>query len=408
LAFAQRSEKHMTIAVIGAGPAGLSMALMLARQGRRPVVFERFDQPGPVGAGFMLQPTGLHVLKTLGLTAGIERLGQPITRLFGREARRGRIVLDVHYGALDRSKPSQTSAALGVLRASLFDVLYEACIKEGVTFESSREVTAAQDGLLSGSSGQPLGTFDLIIDASGARSPIARTLPATGLFGGRRDLEWGALWCTVPWPAEDFDRQALEQVYQGAERMIGVLPSGHGRSDPSERATFFWSLKAADYPAWRAQGLEAWKDEARGLWPRVDRVLANIDDPETLTLARYGHHTLDYPVASRLAVIGDAAHSTSPQLGQGVNMALLDARALATALESGVDLHTALDAYARARRWHLRLYQALSLGFTPFYQDDGRLRPWIRDHVLGKLARLPLADQLLAATVSGLLLDPRD
>lgn len=398
----------MTIAVIGAGPAGLGIALMLARQGRSPVVFERFDQPGPVGAGFMLQPTGLHVLAGLGLSAELATLGQPIERLFGREARRGRIVLDVRYQALGRSKAPHTSAALGVLRASLFDVLYEACVSAGVAFESSNEITAAQDGLLSGPGGRSLGTFDLIIDASGARSPIARPMPATGLFGARRDLEWGALWCTVPWPGDDFDRHALEQVYRGADRMIGVLPSGHRRGDPSERATFFWSLKAADYPAWRSGGLEAWKAEVRSLWPRVDPVLAHINDPGALTLARYGHHTLDHPVASRLAVIGDAAHSTSPQLGQGVNMALLDARALATALEASRDLNTALEAYARARRWHIRLYQALSLGFTPFYQDDGRIRPWIRDHLLGKLARLPLADRLLAGTVSGLLLDPRD
>lgn len=384
------------------------MALMLARQGFRPIVFERFERPGPVGAGFMLQPTGLNVLKTMGLSTEIERLGQPIKRLFGREARHGRIVLDVRYGALDGSKPSQSHSALGVLRASLFDVLYDACLNEGVTFESSTDVTAALDGRLYGPNGRSLGSFDLVIDASGARSPIARALPATGLFGSRRDLEWGALWCTVPWPGDDFDQQALEQVYRSADRMIGVLPSGCRRDDPSGRATFFWSLKAADYAAWRSGGLEAWKDEVRRLWPRIDPVLTQIHDPETLTLARYGHHTLDYPVASRLAVIGDAAHSTSPQLGQGVNMALLDARALARALAESRDLQTALDAYARARRWHIRLYQALSLGFTPFYQDEGRIRPWIRDHLLGKLARLPLADRLLAGTVSGLLLDPRD
>ncbi|MFN3878183.1 MAG: FAD-dependent oxidoreductase [Brevundimonas sp.] len=112
-------------------------------------------------------------------------------------------------------------------------------------------------------------------------------------------------------------------------------------------------------------------------------------------------------MADRLAIVGDAAHSTSPQLGQGVNMGLLDAHALCDAIGGHPDLGAALSAYARERRWHLRLYQALSLGFTPFYQADGRVRPWIRDHILGKAARLPFAPRLLAATVSGLLLDPR-
>lgn len=393
----------MTIAIVGAGPAGLAVALLLARQGRRPVVFERFDQPRPVGAGFMLQPTGLHVLDGLGLTPQIEALGQPVRRLFGREARRGRIVLDVTYDTLRPSRP-----ALGVLRAAVFDVLYRACLAEGVDFQPATEVTAADDGRLTGARGQALGRFDLVIDASGARSSIARALPASGPFGRRRDLQWGALWTTAPWPGGDFDPHALEQVYRGASRMIGVLPSGRRPGETEPTATFFWSLKADDHPDWRASGLEAWKAEVRSLWPRVDPVLDAIADPEALTLARYGHHTLDRPVGPRLAVIGDAAHSTSPQLGQGVNMALLDARALAQALEATDDLSEALSAYVRARRWHLRLYQALSLGFTPFYQADGRIRPWIRDHILGKVARLPLADRLLAGTVSGLLLDPRD
>jgi len=90
-----------------------------------------------------------------------------------------------------------------------------------------------------------------------------------------------------------------------------------------------------------------------------------------------------------------------------VNMGLLDARALADSLTAHADLETALNAYARRRRWHIRLYQALSLGFTPFYQSDGRVLPWVRDHGLGRLARAPGAARVLAATVSGLLLDPR-
>jgi 2-polyprenyl-6-methoxyphenol hydroxylase-like FAD-dependent oxidoreductase len=361
------------------------------------VVHERFDRPAPVGAGFMLQPTGLHVLDHMGLTPAVEALAQPIDRLFGREARRGRIVLDVAYGDLRRPR-----TALGVHRATVFQVLYDACRDAGVVFETGREIVAAADGRLTDASGLTGPRFDLVIDASGARSSVARSLGVR-----RRELDYGALWGTVPWPGAPFQETALEQVYRGAAKMIGVLPCGARPGDPARLATFFWSLKAWDHAAWRASGLEAWKAEVLSLWPEVETVLADIPDPDHLTFARYGHHTLPRPAAARLAVIGDAAHSTSPQLGQGVNMGLLDAFALDRALADGGDLDAALSAYAAARRWHVRLYQALSLGFTPFYQADGRLLPWVRDHVLGKVARLPLAPRLLAATVSGLLLDPR-
>jgi 2-polyprenyl-6-methoxyphenol hydroxylase-like FAD-dependent oxidoreductase len=65
-----------------------------------------------------------------------------------------------------------------------------------------------------------------------------------------------------------------------------------------------------------------------------------------------------------LAFIGDAAHRASPQLGQGANMALFDALALARALHQN-PLDDALPRYAQTRRWHVRLYQTLSAVFTP-------------------------------------------
>jgi len=386
-----------SIAIIGAGPAGLAAAQMLARQGRHVIVFERFEQAGPVGAGFMLQPTGLAVLDDLGLTPAVEAMAQPIDHLFGREFRRGRVVLDVRYADLKRPRP-----ALGVHRAALFDVLYRACVEAGVRFETGREMVVAEGGRLTDVRGVSTTAFDLVIDASGARSRIAAAHGAAP-----RPLAWGALWATVPWPGEPFDARALQQVYRGASKMVGVLPVGARPGSPDRLATFFWSLRTEDHAAWSAAGLDAWKAEVRALWPDTAGLLEALTDPDQLTLARYGHHTLARPVADRLAIIGDAAHSTSPQLGQGVNMGLLDAWSLTQALSSHADLPAALSAYAAARRWHVRLYQALSLGFTPFYQADDRFLPWIRDHFLGRAARLPLSPRLLAATVSGLLLDPR-
>lgn len=105
-------------------------------------------------------------------------------------------------------------------------------------------------------------------------------------------------------------------------------------------------------------------------------------------------------------MIGDAAHSTSPQLGQGANMALLDAAALANALARSPDIETALAAYVESRRRHVRLFQALSYLFTPFYQSDSTLLPLLRDRLVATIARVPPAPQLLAAMVAGTVVDP--
>jgi 2-polyprenyl-6-methoxyphenol hydroxylase-like FAD-dependent oxidoreductase len=392
----------LCVAICGAGPTGLASAILLKRAGHNLVVAERFEAAAAVGSGLMLQPTGLAVLAAMGLEGEMRAHGRAISHMGGRTAS-GRLVLDVGYDAL-----APGLCALAVHRSALFGVLLQAAQREGVAIEPGFEVVALKRGsdhrpCLVSASGAKLGPFDLVIDAAGARSPLA------GLCGPvrRRELAFGALWATLPWPGVPFAPDRLEQRYRRADQMAGVLPVGRRHGEMGEVATFFWSLRPADYPAWRAGGLDAWKRDVLDLWPQTAPLLDAITSPDDLTLARYGHHTLARPFAERLVVIGDAAHATSPQLGQGANMGLLDALALARALEAHGDIAKALAAYARARRLHVRLYQTLSLAFTPFYQSDSRILPAVRDLMLAPTVRVPGVPRLLAAMVSGLLADPR-
>lgn len=87
-------------------------------------------------------------------------------------------------------------------------------------------------------------------------------------------------------------------------------------------------------------------------------------------------------------------------------MALLDAAALAHALEKGSGLDDALADYARSRRNHVRLFQALSWMFTPFYQSDSSVLPFVRDRLVATIAKVPPAPQFLAAMVAGTVIDP--
>ncbi len=388
----------LDIAICGCGPAGLASALFLSRQGHRITLFERFASPAPLGSGLLLQPGGQAVLEALGLLAEIRALGRPVQRLYGKETRSGRVVLDVPYAPL-----GDGAHAIGVHRAALFGVLYRAVQAECLPIETNVEIVGierAQDGRprLQLANGHTRGPFDLVVDALGSRSAIAESL-----FGPRlhSPLSWGALWASLPWPANGFDQTTLEQRYARANRMIGVLPIGRRAAGGPEEAAFFWSLKAADLARWQAAGLDPWKDEVRALWPETTPLLAAITDPSQLVFASYGHHTLTLPVADRLAILGDAAHATSPQLGQGANMALLDAAALAAAVLDADNLSTALAVYARKRRWHVRLYQALGAVLTPFYQSDSAVLPVMRDQAFGVISSLPGGAKLLASLVAG-------
>lgn len=394
--------KTLDIAIAGAGPAGLAVALYLKRAGHRVTVFERFDKPAPVGSGLILQPTGLTILNDLGLLPDILALGARIERLYGADARSGRTVLDVRYDALKGGR-----FGLAVHRAALFGVLFEAARAEAIPIETGTELDGVGVGsagaTLLAKSGRRLGTFDLVVDATGARSPLKRHAAQPS---EPKPLQYGAFWASLDWRGAGFDPLALLQRYDRASVMIGVLPIGRPAPAASDMAAFFWSLKPADADAVRAAGIDVWKEQVAGLWPECAGYLAQIDSFDQLSLARYGHHTLVPPAGPRLAVIGDAAHSTSPQLGQGANMALLDARGLANALATTSSVEDALDVYVRARSLHVRVFQALSFAFTPFYQSDSTALPFIRDRLVSTIARMPPAPQFLAAMVAGTVVDP--
>jgi 2-polyprenyl-6-methoxyphenol hydroxylase-like FAD-dependent oxidoreductase len=393
--------RRLDVAVAGAGPAGLAVALYLRHAGHRVTIFERFERPHPVGSGLMLQPTGQAVLADLGLLDRVLKLGQRLDRLSGTDSRSGRTVLDVRYENL-----SADSFGLGIHRAALFDTLFGAVRAALIDLVGGYGVTGidiagSKAWLIAGSRRE--GPFDLVVDALGSSS----TLREQSLRSGRsRRLAYGAIWATVPWLANGFDKCALQQRYRQSSVMIGVMPVGRQAEDGPELGTFFWSLKPTDYDGLKAKGIDAWKGEVFGHWPETRLLLEPVASFEQMTLARYTHHTMGPPVAEALAFVGDSAHATSPQLGQGANMALLDAKALAVALAHEPTIADALQSYARMRRWHVRLYQMMSLTLTPMYQSDSRVLPWLRDAMVSTLGRVPPMPRVLAAMVAGGLLNP--
>ena len=185
----------MRAAVIGSGIAGLSAAAHLSRAGHEVTIFERFETPRPIGAGLLLQPSGLSALDRLGLRSEAEARGARVSRLIGRTPK-GRPVLDLRYAD---GKPGDIG--IGIHRASLFTLLHDAAREAGGGWRSGAGVTEIRDmetaPRLILESGEETEPFDLAIVSDGAHSALRHAVCPQA----REQLyPWGAVWAIRPDP----------------------------------------------------------------------------------------------------------------------------------------------------------------------------------------------------------------
>ncbi|MEH6566378.1 MAG: NAD(P)/FAD-dependent oxidoreductase [Halopseudomonas sp.] len=383
-------------AIAGCGTAGLTAAIALARLGHRVTLFERSAEPRAVGAGILLQPSGIRVLEALGLQQQVRARASRVDRLDGRNLQ-GRLVMDVSYGTLQ-----QDAHGLGVHRANLLQVLYQAALAADVEIAHNADICDLSDPCASKLSvtlanGATCSGFDALVIANGTQSILRGKLPVRQSV---RAYPWGALW-QIGHDASIAPSNALRQRYDNAQIMIGLMPSGLFPGTESPCQSFFWSLKIADHTAWQHQPLEDWKHRVCELWPETETQLASLQQHEQLQLAVYADVRMQRWNHGRVAVIGDAAHGMSPQLGQGANLALIDGWHLAAAVQADQDLTHAFANYSRARRAHLRFYQLASRALTPLFQSDKRYGV-LRDNLFRLANALPYSRHQALRTVAGI------
>ena len=375
-------QPTLRVAVAGAGFAGLATACMLARSGHSVTVLEKVAKPESVGAGILVQPSGLAAMRALGIHDEVVAHGAKVDHLLG-VTRRQWPVINVRY---ERWQPE--SFGLGLHRGVLFDALWrraQACGVNLVTGHEARDLAALQ------------ADHDLVVIADGTRSSLRGQ---TGLACSDRLYPWGAVWAVLRDPQQQYG-STLWQWYRGARQMLGIMPTGLAPGGEGHVVSLFWSLRADQYPAWREAGLDAFKREVLALHAGCEGLLDQINSLDDLTWARYHDVVMPSYNTDSCVVVGDAAHATSPQLGQGTNLALLDAVVLCDCLKQGLPLAQALEQYTQLRRRHLHFYGQASRWLTPLFQSDLWLLPWLRDLFMNLGSGLPVMGTLTRQTLVG-------
>ena len=169
--------------------------------------------------------------------------------------------------------------------------------------------------------------------------------------------------------------------------MAGFLPTGRGA------VSLFWSVRLDRIPAVRAAGLGAFAADLVSLAPPAAALLDGLGSLEELLPAAYREVHVPRWHDGELVLVGDAAHALSPQLGQGANLALLDAAALADAPD--------LAAYERSRRPTAAFYAFGSRALNVVFQNDRRIWAWPRDRLMRPATRIGWIRRRMLETLIG-------
>lgn len=375
-------------AVVGFGPAGGALALMLARMGRRVTLFERAPQLGPVGAGILLQPSGQAVLRKLGLLERVAERSERIEMLHAVQAS-GRTMVRLRY---DGALPD--AVAYGVHRGVLFETLRKAATEAGVDIRVGHEIVDVRESptgaTLVDHGGVTFGPFDMAALCDGSRSRLRQTVDPTAQAAA---YDYGALWAVGPCTQV---RGYLHQTVAGTRLLCGVLPIADAR------ATLFWGMRADQFEALRQSSFADFRDEVLRLCPQAEEIFAGFHSFEQATLARYAHAAPRKLFTAHTVLVGDAAHAMSPHLGQGANLALVDADVLTHSLARSATLTAAFERYTAATRDRVRFYSRLSRVLSPFFQGGGFVLGLGRDIALPLMTLVPPLRRQMELSLAGL------
>lgn len=328
----------MKAVIIGAGMGGMSAAIALEQIGVETQVFERVRENKPVGAAISVWSNGVKCLNYLGLADETAALGGIVETMS---------YLDGHTGAtMCRFSMQPLIDDVGqrpypIARAELQLMLMEHYGMDKIRF--GMKMVAVEDR-----SDAAVATFadgtavsaDIVIGADGANSITREYIlggPVSRRYAGYVNVN-GLV------PVDDDIGPATEwTTYVADGQRVSVMPVAGDR--------FYFFFDVVEPPGGECGDIRTMLRERFTGWaPGVQRLIGNLDPTTTNRVEIFDLDPFHEWVKGRVSVLGDAAHNTTPDIGQGGCSAMEDAVALQWAIRDHPgDVPAALQAYQTAR-----------------------------------------------------------
>ncbi|MFE5805567.1 FAD-dependent oxidoreductase [Streptomyces sp. NPDC056491] len=348
------------VAIVGAGPAGLLLGLLLGRRGRRVLLIEREAAPeiGGPGNGIcpILQPATLGILDDLGLLPDLARGTTPVTH--GEVVAGGAVVAGYAYAGLpdapvDYALPTSIIQLRDVLTVAVratpgVEIVYGATV-HGLPARDDVTAGASRGLLLETAEGTRTLRPSLIVGCDGKRSAVR---DMAGISSQVTEFRRGYLELRLPMP--EFWGGMMRAYFTSDGYMLGTPIA-------DDRLLLVWITdeetagRAADGPF-----DELVERYAKGVPDAADWIRAHAHDRSQLR--EFPHHIVrpDRWVDGNVLLVGDSAHGVHVYGGQGLNLSLQDAACLADAVDR---------ALTEADTAELHRFEAVRMPFVSAFQD---------------------------------------
>lgn len=325
----------MKIAIVGAGIGGLTAAALLNEQGHEVKIFEKNSQVSEVGAGIGI---GGNVIEKLGkhdLAKGIKNVGQVIDTME---------VLDDKNNMLSKMKLKKNTVNLTMTRQSLIDII-KSYVPNQIIF-TNHHVTDIDNGALKVTlhfETQEQESFDLCIGADGIHAKTREvTVPNSKPIYQGYTVFRGLV--------EDVDikHTNIAKEYWSKKGRVGIVPL------LNNQAYWFISINTKEKDTkMQSYGKPHLQARFNHFPNEVRKILDKQSETDILLHDIYDLNPLKSFIYQRVVLLGDAAHATTPNMGQGAGQAMEDAIILANCIAS-YDFDEALQRYDKLRVKHTK------------------------------------------------------
>ncbi len=373
----------MRVLVIGSGIAGLSAAIALRKVGIDVTVYERAPELREVGAGISLWANAFRALDAIGAGDSVRKVSLKLARSELRAGNGHKVLMGFAAAELERQSGLPEVVRM-VHRADLVTAL-SSHLPPGVARYGYEcvgvELREASAAVRFGNGHSD--TADVVIGADGIRSAVRAVVL------GSDEPRYSGYTCwrgICPRPAGVEAGYVGEWWGRGQRLGITTLPD--------DRVYWFATknsspdLREPDERAHLQHLFAGWADPAPVIFATTptDRIFRNdiIDRPPAQPWSK-----------GRAGLVGDAAHSTTPNLGQGGCIAIEDAVALARHLTATADPARALEAFTAERFPRTSAIVRESWDYGRLAQKEGALACWLRDTMIRTVGPLVGAGGML-------------